>query len=137
MSHFITSYFMPRHFVKPTLVFLLVLTGCSSVSETFDSAPGQGVGAKPITVVNHMVEHKQLKGSSLFEHALENAITSKPYPSVLLGKGSIKRSKEKTMCIWIAPHIDDQGHLYEASRVHTVIQPSTWNVDQKNTQGGR
>jgi uncharacterized protein YceK len=128
MSHFVT-----RHFIKPTIILLLGLTGCSSVSETFDSAPGQGVGAKPITVVNHMVEHKKLKGSSLSE----NVITSKPYSSVFLARGSIQRSTEKTMCIWIAPYIDEQGHLHEASRVHTVIQPSAWNVGQENTQGGK
>lgn len=108
-------------------VFLLVLAlcSCSSVSETFDSAPGQGVGAKPITVVNHMVNEGQLKGSSLDQKPTHKLNF---YP---VGIGPVDRVPEKTMYIWRAPYIDEQGNLHEASRVRTVIQPSMWQVQEE------
>lgn len=123
--------------MKLYLICLLGLSGCSSISETFDSTPGQGVGAKPITVVNHMVEHGQLKGSSLPNgsalpeelHPMNGSnphLHNKPQP---IGLGPIQRESEKTMRVWVAPYIDDQGYLHEASRVHTVIQPSTWQTN--------
>lgn len=102
-------------------VGVLCLTGCSSVSETFDSAPGQGVGAKPITVVNHMVNEGQLKGSAL--------PVKESYQSVsghTLAPASMERLPEKTIQVWLAPYVDAQGNLHEASRVHTVLQPSRW-----------
>lgn len=135
--HFVDPNFEKRHFVKSTVILLLGLTGCSSLSETFDSAPGQGVGTKPITVVNHMVEHKQLRGSALQDSSIQhNEILTDGISrsevltdgSLPIGVGSAKRSDEKTLRVWIAPYIDDQGHFHESSRIHTVIQPSRWNV---------
>lgn len=103
----------------------LSLMGCSRVSETFDSTPGQGVGAQPITVVNHMVDRGDLKGSALSQnnHKLK---THQPIRYIPLE--SAKRLPEKTMRIWIAPYIDAQGHLHEGSYVHTIIQPCDWGM---------
>ena len=122
-------------------VILLCLAGCSSMSETFDSVPGQGVGAKPITVVNHMVDQGQLKGSSL---AGQNALSGQnvllgpsghqQHTAPLIGLGPVQRQGEQTMRVWIAPYVDDQGYLHESSRVHAVIKPSTWaaNMQKEN-----
>ena len=43
------------------LLILLCLSGCTHFSETFDSTPGKGVGAKSITTVNQMIDQNQLK----------------------------------------------------------------------------
>ena len=127
-------------------IILLCLAGCSSMSETFDSVPGQGVGAKPITVVNHMVDQGQLKGSSLAgQNALsgQNVLLGAPghqqHTAQLIalgpvGLGPVQRQSEHTMRVWIAPYVDNQGYLHESSRVHAVIKPSTWaaNTQKEN-----
>ena len=116
-------------------IILLCLAGCSSISETFDSVPGQGVGAKPITVVNHMVDQGQLKGSALSgRNALSGSPGYQQHTAQLIGLGPVQRQGEQTIRVWMAPYVDDQGYLHEASRIHAVIKPSTWgsNMQKEN-----
>ena len=107
-----------------------ILSGCSSVSETFDSGPGKGVGVKSITEVNQMVDRGELAGiaeekrgggdaSSL---ALAPEISSFPVSS------QIHRYPEQVLRVGIAPFQDDQGNFHEASRIHTVIRQGAWQV---------
>lgn len=115
--------------MRGTFLVVLALGGCSSVSETFDSVPGQGVGSKPITVVNHMVDEGQLKGSALDQEPSFKKGFS------LVGIGPVDRLPEKTIHVWLAPYVDEGGNLHEASHVRTVIQPSSWQSQFKAEKG--
>ena len=96
------------------LLILLCLSGCTHFSETFDSTPGKGVGAKSITTVNQMIDQNQLKKPDFNYH------------DQILSPGQTKRLSESVLRIWLAPYIDPHGNAHEASYVNTVIRPSRW-----------
>lgn len=125
---------------------VLLLVGCSTPSETFDSEAIQGVGAKSITQVNRMVDRNEIKGldddnaqnvsaahspvfqllhSSGGEDDAEKAISLSDYKM-------LKRHPEKHIRVWIAPFQDQKGHFHESSVVHTVIQRGYWSVSSSS-----
>ena len=131
-------------YIKPcslhTLPFLisgfLLLTGCSTTSETFDTQAVEGVGAKSITKVNAMVNQGEFVGSD--QSSLSKVTTpvfstfdtkNLDFEQVPLSHKTITyRQPEKHQRVWIAPFQDAQGNLHEASLIHTLIGQGYWQM---------
>jgi|GEM_PF-4377064 len=132
---------MYNKFVKNLVVVLisvaLLLSGCSTVSKSFDTQASEGVGAKSISEVNRMIDRGEIPGVHAEERATKTVtplVSTAPLPSpsltpiVLSDNTVIHRQAEQVMRIWIAPFQDQQGNFYEASVVHTVHRPSFWSA---------
>ena len=121
---------------SPVLVGL-ILTACSTASESFDTEATKGVGAKSISQVNGMIDRGEIPGVHSDERAtktLTPLVSTAPLPPVsmtpivLSDNTVIHRQAEQVMRIWIAPFQDASGNFYEASVVHTVHRPSFWSA---------
>lgn len=111
---------------------LLTLSGCASMNSEFNCPAGKGVGCKNIHDVNQMVNDGKLGSNEK-----QDKFHVKPAPSIASdvstrSTGSLKRTQEKTLSIWIAPYEDKSGNYHEATVVHTVVQSGMWGkVDSK------
>ena len=116
----------------------MILSGCSTTSETFDCKSGKGVGCKSISEVNQMVD-----GGTLGSEQEGNAHTPLAVPvitssSLLPGLQGppvalsddmvVHRIREEHLRVWIAPFQDHQGNLHEGTVVHTVLKPGFWHI---------
>jgi conjugal transfer pilus assembly protein TraV len=117
---------------------LLVLTACSTASESFDSQATQGVGSKSISQVNAMIDKGQIegiKGDNESDKVIAPVLVQTPMPAlnqetiVLSDYSVIYRQPEQHMRVWIAPFQDANGNFHEASVVHTLQRPSFWQVN--------
>ena len=134
--------------VKPALIknagqmlLMLSLVGCMGARETFDCAPGHGVGCKSISQVNELEnaqdvsmapasiheKTKNLSTQSVFKPSTQPIDLSLAFPKKpLAGTHSATREPEKLLKVWIAPFEDEEGHLHEASYINALIQESYW-----------
>ena len=119
-------------------IVTLMLTACSSASESFDSEATKGVGAKSISEVNAMIDQGKIDGlKSEVDQAsvVAPVIVQNPIPIansetiVLSDHSVIQRQPEQHMRIWFAPFQDINGNFHEASVVHTLLRPSFWQVN--------
>jgi hypothetical protein len=129
----------------PSLVpCLALLCGCSPNAEHFDSEPGKGVGARPISRVNTMVDRGEIPDvrgdgvpspriapvfvpGGIPQHELDSVIVS--------DKARVTRTPERHVRVWVAPYQDGAGNFHEGTYVHTLIRPSTWAM--QNVTGER
>lgn len=97
---------------------------CASLSEVDGSAAG-GVS------VSLAERAEDTRSASLSQSPL---FGGKPLDATVSGLGdggapyqsSRYRIPEKTGALWIAPRLDDQSILYEATYVHFVIRQASW-----------
>lgn len=109
------------------------ISACSLASKGFDCKYDKGVGCKSITEVNQMVDNGQLKGRT--DKKLSNPIITSSQclnPIALNSQGMIQRVQEEQLRVWIAPYQDGQGDFHEASLIHTVIKPGSWQLLRGN-----
>jgi len=120
---------------------LLILTACSSASESFDSEATKGVGAKSISEVNAMIDQGKIDGlksevdqaSVVAPVVVQKAVPiANPETIVLSDHSVIQRQPEQHMRIWFAPFQDINGNFHEPSVVHTLLRPSFWQVNAVN-----
>ena len=120
------------------MVMGLLLTGCSSASESFDSEATKGVGSKSISEVNAMIDQGKIegiKGDSDASKVIAPVLLQSPLPTlnqetiVLSDHSVIHRQPEQHMRIWMAPFQDANGNFHEAAVVHTLQRPSFWQVN--------
>jgi conjugal transfer pilus assembly protein TraV len=116
---------------------LLCLGACSSPSETFDSEPGKGAGARPISAVNTLVNQGGIPGIA---PEVQPGAVSVPVlrpeegphlvsEKIMLSDHTVvKRAPEQYVRVWIAPYQDSRGNFHEGSVVHTVLKPSYWEM---------
>jgi len=129
--------------VWPLLSACLLLSGCSTTSETFDCKADKGVGCKSISEVNQLVE-QGVVGADVSGKGGSVSIMPPPAPVITTGSlggnisdvllmdgGQVRRVSEEHLRVWIAPFQDDQGNLHEGSVIHTVLKPGYWQL-----QGG-
>lgn len=115
------------------IISVLNTSACALYSKEFDSKYENGVGCKSISEVNQMVDTGLIKGSE--DHTLPSPLhsssdkTSKPI--ILSDQGMIQRVQEQHLSVWIAPYQDEQGNFHEASVIHTVIKPGSWQLLEK------
>ena len=110
---------------------LFLLSGCSSYQGTFDCPPGRGVGCRSITEVNALVDQGLLPGQKEIldtKPLLPKNIFPEGSQSSSCRKGSIGRTPEETLEVWIRSYGDEDRHYHEASRVHMVVKESTWGL---------
>lgn len=115
---------------------LLLLTGCSTTSETFDTGAVEGLGAKSITEVNAMVNQGEVGGvrqsSALKQTPPVFSTFDKKTMDVeaveLSNKTLTYRQPEKHRRVWIAPFQDARGNLHEGAIVHTLLRPGYWQM---------
>lgn len=122
------------------LLSLMLLTACSTVSESFDTEATQGVGAKSISQVNAMIDKGEIPGVKAggdtgdVNTVITPILSTAPLPHasaepiVLSDNTVIHRQPEKVMRIWIAPFQDGSGNFHEASVVHSLQRPSFWTA---------
>lgn len=117
---------------------LLILTACSSASESFDSEATQGVGAKSISEVNAMIDQGKISGvkgdndlaAVVSPVIIKNPIAvANPETIVLSDQSIIQRQPEQHLRIWFAPFQDMNGNFHEAAIVHTLLRPSYWQMN--------
>ena len=116
----------------------ILLSGCSTTSETFDCKAGKGVGCKSISQVNSMVDEGSLgseKEGNLATPLSTPVITTASLSSNSSGQNialsddmAVHRIREEHLRVWIAPFQDHQGNLHEGTIVHTVLKPGFWHV---------
>ena len=116
----------------------MVLSGCSTTSETFDCKAGKGVGCKSISQVNKMVDEGALGAEQ--EGNAHTPLSTPVITTASLSAGSqdsdiplsddmvVHRIREEHLRVWIAPFQDHQGNLHEGTVVHTVLKPGFWQV---------
>lgn len=115
------------------LVLAMNASACSLVSKEFDCKYDKGVGCKSITEVNQMVDNGQLKSATDKKLATPIITSSQCLnPIALSDEGMIQRIQEEQLRVWIAPYQDDQADFHEASLIHTVIKPGSWQLLRGN-----
>ena len=83
-------------------MLMAAVAGCTPHRETFDCAPGVGVGCKSISEVNRLIDNKERED--------------------LQSKGTQLLSPVSPgLRVWIAPYEDSNGHVHEESFV--VLKP--------------
>ncbi len=123
------------------IILLTTVTACSSYQETFDCPSGTGVGCKPLSTVDQMVERGQLprKVDDREEEGIPAAQPSHseiqiPEPEIRLvgdsmsSPGPVVRVPEQTMRVWIRGYADTIGNYHEHSIVYTVVRPASWHT---------
>ena len=147
ISHLIS----PLYFFTPCVCGVF-LTGCSLQSqEGFDCPVGKGLGCQSITEVKKKLnqgeidipettmEVAQRQGMGFHGGHLHEPLVMKQTPvyfkesayplSIMDGNGFvIQRIPEQPLRVWIAPYQDQDGNLWEASVVHTVIRQGSWQL---------
>ena len=119
----------------------VILSGCSTTSETFDCKAGKGVGCKSISQVNKMVDEGSLGAEQ--EERSHTLLSAPVITTASLSPGSpgyqgpdialsddmvVHRIREEHLRVWIAPFQDQQGNLHEGTVVHTVLKPGFWQI---------
>lgn len=131
--------------LKPLSVIGVVLSGCSTYSETFDCPPGLGVGCKSISDVDRMIDEGKLAAEkpslderdlpiNLAEYKVFPQQTENPLISMAsqdLMSGSVSRRPERYLRVWMASFEDRSGNLFSESFVYTVFKPGEWRVEGK------
>ncbi len=124
------------------LLSFVLLSACAVSKESFDCKPGKGVGCKSIHEVNQMLNEQNLGAKDLsmisatdaqsLASALETSALSMPIPEHLKDKDILllQRVPERALSIWFAPFSDTEGHLHDASTVHVILNPSTWQIEE-------
>lgn len=121
-----------------SMLTVLTLTACSSVSESFDSEATKGVGAKSISEVNAMLDQGKIagvKGDLDLAAVVAPVIVQNPIPVanpetiVLSDQSIIQRQPEQHLRIWFSPFQDVHGNFHEAAIVHTLLRPSYWQMN--------
>lgn len=127
-----------------TLGLMFCLEGCATHRETFDCAPGSGVGCKSISEVNAIVDSASMREEELKPAVIspsssrssaktaptdlmdltetDTSLTGLPVPKM----HQPKRAPERVLKVWIAPFEDQEGNFHEASTIHALIQESRW-----------
>jgi len=110
----------------------LVLSGCSSYSETFDCPAGQGVGCKSLSKVNQMVEkgdlpHKELDDtveSDVIRPRLIKIDQAAPLHlnANIMGAPIMYANAPKTSRIWFAGYKDTRGNYHGAHFVEPAFK---------------
>ena len=124
-----------------SLLSFVFLSACAVSKESFDCKPGKGVGCKSIHEVNQMLNEQlgikdlgviSATNAQSLAPALETSALSMPIPAHLKDKDLLllQRVPERALSIWFAPFSDAEGHLHEASTVHVVLKPSTWQIEE-------
>ena len=96
-------------------ILMTGITGCTPHRETFDCAPGVGVGCKSISEVNHLIDNKEQeealsKGQGLQLQSTQSLSTVSP-----------------GLRVWIAPYEDSNGYVHEESFV--VLKPKPVDLE--------
>ena len=95
------------------------VTGCTPHRETFDCAPGIGVGCKSISEVNGLIDTKEREEEHSKDHGLQSKNTQ-PLPLARpIGSPGLR--------VWIAPYEDSNGHVHEESFV--VLKPKPIDLE--------
>jgi len=148
----------PGHTAFLALSLGMILSGCSTTSETFDCKAGQGVGCKSISQVNKMVnegslgsEHEAsahtplstpvITTASVFPDGASpsgvthDAVSPDGVSRDLSGQDIalsddmvVHRIREEHLRVWVAPFQDHQENLHEGTIVHTVLKPGFWHI---------
>ena len=117
---------------------LMLLSGCSTTSETFDTKPVQGVGLKSISEVNAMVERGELRGLNTDTGVSANTaplFLTQPPQNIsvdevqLSDRTLVYRQPEKHLRVWVAPFQGQSGNLHEGAVVHTLMHAGYWQMN--------
>lgn len=116
---------------KPYYVFmcpmLLSLTSCSNGwKESFDEKPVPGYPHSSVSQISDLIKN----GAINFES--ENANHNTDHKDIkLFPCGNAYRTTEFTQKLYIMPYEDSEHNFHEGHYVHTVINPSHWDVNSK------
>ena len=120
------------------LSLTLLLAGCSTISETFDTKAVQGVGLKSISEVNAMVERGELRGLNTDTGVSANTaplFLTQPPQNIsvdevqLSDRTLVYRQPEKHLRVWVAPFQGQSGNLHEGAVVHTLMHAGYWQMN--------
>lgn len=128
--------------LKPQVVALatlLMVTGCSALNGFSDAksnyackAP-DGVSCTSVSGVYANAQANNLPGLKTYRQAALPAGTVAVAGSVqnipLAMPGLPIRSQSRTLRVWVAPWVDDDGDLHDQSYLYVVIDPGKWLVE--------
>lgn len=148
--------FYRKHFLGNLIKSLsvssfIILTGCSTYSETFDCPPGSGVGCTSISEVDQMIDQSMDKAKLSNEKPAqdlpidlasykpiirEEFLSAHPasivsVPSTSQSRDTVSRIPERHLRIWIAAFEDGTGNLFSESFVYTIFKPGEWRVNRQ------
>lgn len=150
ISIFYRKHFLGNWIKSLSVTSVIILTGCSTYSETFDCPPGSGVGCKSISEVDQMIDEGKLidekptpappielvsyKPIIREELSIYSPSTSQTASQGMTAR-TVSRTPERHLRVWIAAFEDGKGNLYSESFVYTVFKPGEWRLrDQMKEQ---
>jgi len=94
------------------LIFPLALTACGTgYNESFDCAPGRGVGCKSISMVDRLVDQEKLPSQ------IEENQKISPVQTLEINN----QGPQKTVRVWIPDFKDKSGRIVEPQIIHEVV----------------
>lgn len=140
---------LSKRFLLPRLAAsftLLSLSACSSIyGESFDCGAGTGVPCTSISDINSMVNRGEIGGVKGEKESSSSKEGDVPEPSSLplfqsvplsSSRGVVRRP-EKTLRVWLAPHLEESG-VYAGERyIYTVVSPGMWVEATKPVSQGK
>ena len=109
------------------IVIINLITGCATSNEHFDCAYQAGIGCKSITAVNKLLDN-QVSSKELHHRAV--IIKPATRGSLTNTKPQVQRITEQRLAIWLAPYQDAAGDFHEGARIHTVLVPGGWQLEE-------
>lgn len=139
-----------------TLSAISLLSGCTAYNESFDCPAGKGIGCQSVTEVKKKLDQGGINIPESTTQAYAKRNSNAFLPPIVMpipvgleadsrisersGGGDlsssgvvdknlmIQRTAEKPLRVWIAPYQDGEGNFHEASVVHTVVRPGSWQI---------
>ena len=124
---------------------LLGLSGCSSLYEdSFECPAGSGVSCRSISEVHEMVNRGEVGQKESFLSPLEDQGSASQASETLLSpfkeeqlskdasRKKVSRRPEKTLRVWLAPHLEESGIWSGERYVYTVIEPGAWVEESRS-----
>lgn len=106
------------------LGFCVLMSACTSGSESFSSEPGRGFGWKSLKE-----NHQQIQSMTSEQTVVSPPVISSEKYHIQSGPWTdVERRPERYLRIWFPPHQDGHGNLHEEHAIHTVIQPGQWII---------
>lgn len=129
---------MTRNLLLPMLgASVLAMTGCMSMNGLSDSsgkfackAP-DGVSCTSVSGVYANAQQDNLPALQAYRKVPLTAVSpSSPIAAIPVPlPGMPIRSQPRTLRIWVAPWVDEEGDLHDQSFMYVVVDPGKWLVE--------
>lgn len=108
------------------LICAICLISCSHINSDFDCPKKPGINCESIDQINARVDSGQFNYDCQARRLNCADLPAVNYLSVDQNFTYPKRSKEKTLKIFVASYVDKDGNFHDQNTIYTVAKPSHW-----------